>query len=52
MPPPAGSLLKLFGATNVMRRAEIGLELADRDAVVWPADEETAGAQLGPEMVR
>ena len=29
MPPPAGSLLKLFTRhVNVMRRAEIGLELA------------------------
>ena len=28
MAPPAGSLLKLFSATNVMRRYEIGLELA------------------------
>jgi alkylation response protein AidB-like acyl-CoA dehydrogenase len=47
MPPPAGSLMKLFGATNVMRRSEIGLELSGQDAVVWPAGEETAGAQLG-----
>ena len=31
MPPPAGSLLKLFAATNVMRRSEIGLELAGAD---------------------
>lgn len=47
MPPPAGSLMKLFGATNVMRRAEIGLELAGDDAVVWPEGEETPGARLG-----
>ncbi len=47
MVPAAGSLMKLFGATNVMRRAEIGLELAGQDAVVWPVGEETVGARLG-----
>ena len=47
MAPSAGSLMKLFAATNVMRRAEIGLELAGQDAVVWPVDEETVGARLG-----
>jgi alkylation response protein AidB-like acyl-CoA dehydrogenase len=38
MPPPAGSLLKLFSATNVMRRYEIGLELAGEAAAAWPTD--------------
>jgi alkylation response protein AidB-like acyl-CoA dehydrogenase len=47
MVPSAGSLMKLFGATNLMRRAEIGLELAGQDGVVWSADTETAGARLG-----
>jgi alkylation response protein AidB-like acyl-CoA dehydrogenase len=47
MVPSAGSLMKLFGATNVMRRAEIGLELAGEDAVLWPAGEDTAGSRLG-----
>jgi alkylation response protein AidB-like acyl-CoA dehydrogenase len=49
MPPPAGSLMKLFGATNTMRRTEIGLELCGPDAVVWPADgdRETAGEAIG-----
>jgi alkylation response protein AidB-like acyl-CoA dehydrogenase len=47
MVPSAGSIMKLFAATNVMRRAEIGLELSGPDAVVWPADAETAGRRLG-----
>jgi alkylation response protein AidB-like acyl-CoA dehydrogenase len=53
MPPPAGSIMKLFAATNVMRRAEIGLELAGMEAAVWRADgsargaDPTAGALLG-----
>ena len=49
MPPPVGSLMKLFAAVNVMRRAEIGLELAGEDAVVWPVGDgpTTPGAQLG-----
>ena len=47
MAPPAGSLLKLFSATSVMRRYEIGLELAGEAAVAWPADAETQGQRLG-----
>ena len=48
VPPPAGSIMKLLAATNVMRRAEIGLELAGPDAVVWPAaDELPVAGQLG-----
>ncbi len=48
MPPPAGAVMKLFAATNVMRRAEIGLELAGPDAVVWPQGPDVpAGAQVG-----
>jgi len=48
VPPPAGSIMKLFAATNVMRRAEIGLELAGPEAVVWPEGAELPpGAQLG-----
>ena len=47
VPAPAGALLKLFAATNVMRRYEIGLELAGPDAVTWPADAATPGRQLG-----
>ncbi len=40
MPPPAGSLLKLFSATSVMRRYDIGLELAGGGAAAWPVGEE------------
>jgi alkylation response protein AidB-like acyl-CoA dehydrogenase len=36
--PPAGSLLKLFAATGVMRRCEIALELAGGTAATWPAE--------------
>ena len=46
MSPPAGSLLKLFSATNVMRRYEIGLELAGDGAAAWPADTETIARRL------
>ena len=47
MPGSAGSVIKLYGAENVVRRAEIGLELAGEDAVAWPAGTETMGAHLG-----
>ncbi len=47
MAPPTGSIMKLFAATNVMRRTEIGLELAGADGVVWPTDQSTVGRQLG-----
>ncbi|MEO7428684.1 MAG: acyl-CoA dehydrogenase family protein [Acidimicrobiales bacterium] len=47
MTPPAGSLLKLFSATNVMRRYEIGLELAGQGAGVWLADADTPARRLG-----
>jgi alkylation response protein AidB-like acyl-CoA dehydrogenase len=47
MAPPAGSIIKLFGATNIMRRSEIGLELAGSTAAAWPADEPPPGAEVG-----
>jgi alkylation response protein AidB-like acyl-CoA dehydrogenase len=47
MAPPAGSLMKLFGATNVMRRIEIGLEISGASVVAWPSGSEGPGAQLG-----
>jgi alkylation response protein AidB-like acyl-CoA dehydrogenase len=47
VPPPAGSLLKLYSATNNMRRSEIALEIAGVDAAVYPADEPTLGADVG-----
>jgi alkylation response protein AidB-like acyl-CoA dehydrogenase len=46
LPGPTGSVIKLYGAETVTRRAEIGLELAGDDAVAWPAGTETVGAQL------
>ena len=47
MPGSAGSLMKLFGADTVIRRAEIGVELAGEGAVVWPADSDTASERFG-----
>jgi len=47
VPPPAGSIMKLFAATNLMRRAEIGLELAGPTAAVWPAGEHPVARDLG-----
>jgi len=47
MPGAAGSLMKLFGAVNVTRRSEIGLELAGEDAIAWPAGTETPGSRFG-----
>jgi alkylation response protein AidB-like acyl-CoA dehydrogenase len=47
LPAPAGSLLKLFTATNAMRRSEIGLEVLGVDAVTWPAGVSTPGRGVG-----
>ena len=47
VPPPAGSIMKLFGATLVIRRAEIGLELAGAGAAAWPAGEQTPARTAG-----
>jgi len=47
LPPPAGALMKLFLATNSMRRVEIGLELAGRGAVAWPAGETDGAGDTG-----
>jgi alkylation response protein AidB-like acyl-CoA dehydrogenase len=47
LPAPAGSLLKLFAATNAMRRSEIGLEVMGPDAVTWPVGTSTPGRQVG-----
>jgi alkylation response protein AidB-like acyl-CoA dehydrogenase len=46
-PPASGSIMKLFGATSVMRRAEIGQEIGGADTVVWPAGADTVGRALG-----
>lgn len=47
LPPPAGSLLKLFAATLVMRRTEIGLEVAGGESAVWPDGPPTRGREIG-----
>lgn len=49
MPAPAGALMKLFAATNVMRRMEIALELAGEGAAAWPrgADPVPVAGQIG-----
>jgi alkylation response protein AidB-like acyl-CoA dehydrogenase len=38
MPPAAGSLMKLSGATTAMATAELGLEIGGVNAVTWPVD--------------
>jgi alkylation response protein AidB-like acyl-CoA dehydrogenase len=43
LPAPSGALMKLFAACNVMRRADIGLEIAGKSAAAWPAGDETPG---------
>ncbi len=45
--PPAASIMKLFGATNAMRRTEIGLTLAGGGAAAWPAGAPTGAAEIG-----
>ena len=47
MAPPAGSIMKLFGATNVMRRGEIALQVAGNAVVAWPQGAPDVGAELG-----
>ena len=47
MEPSAGSLLKLYSATNNMRRSEISLEIAGTEAAVYPAGERTLGEDVG-----
>jgi alkylation response protein AidB-like acyl-CoA dehydrogenase len=40
LPPPAGSLLKLFGSTANVRTSDITMELAGSSAVVWDASDQ------------
>jgi alkylation response protein AidB-like acyl-CoA dehydrogenase len=47
LPPSAGAIMKLFAALNVIRRAEIGLEIAGPLAATWPDDEQTPGRTIG-----
>ncbi len=45
--PAAGSVLKLFSATNNIRRIEISLEIAGEGAAVYPTDQRTLGEEVG-----
>lgn len=47
MAGPAGSILKLFSANNVIRRVEIGLELGGQAGVVWDDGAETPSRAMG-----
>src|SRR5439155_16578326 len=47
LPPPSGALMKLFAASNVMRRADIGLEIAGAAAAAWPQGDESPGRIIG-----
>jgi alkylation response protein AidB-like acyl-CoA dehydrogenase len=39
LPPPAGSFLKLFNSSNIVRRTDIELAIAGTEAVVWDPDD-------------
>ncbi|HUR79059.1 MAG TPA: acyl-CoA dehydrogenase family protein [Acidimicrobiales bacterium] len=43
LPAQSGAVMKLFTAGNVIRRAEIGLEIAGNTAASWPEGDETPG---------
>jgi alkylation response protein AidB-like acyl-CoA dehydrogenase len=45
LPQSAGAILKLYTATSVIRRAEIGLELAGPAGAAWPAADEPAASR-------
>jgi alkylation response protein AidB-like acyl-CoA dehydrogenase len=47
MAPPASSLLKLYSATNQMRRSEIGLQVAGLGVAAWPEGSEDPGRGIG-----
>src|SRR5882757_4988267 len=47
MMPAAGAIAKLFFGTMVMQRAELGVEIAGSDAVVWPAGSSDEAPQVG-----
>ncbi|MEY2467433.1 MAG: hypothetical protein QOF21_131 [Actinomycetota bacterium] len=49
-PPTSGAILKLFIATGVMRRAEIGLEIAGESAAAWPVQDPHTPSQIMSEM--
>jgi alkylation response protein AidB-like acyl-CoA dehydrogenase len=47
MAPPASSVLKLYSATNQMRRVEIGLEVAGAGVATWPEGSDGVAKGLG-----
>jgi alkylation response protein AidB-like acyl-CoA dehydrogenase len=47
LPPSGGSLMKLYGANAVIRRAEIGLTLAGEDGVAWSTESRPPGSTFG-----
>ena len=47
LPPAAGSIMKLSGATTVMRSTELSLEIAGSDAATWPLDGDGPGRAVG-----
>ena len=49
-PATSGAILKLFIATGVMRRAEIGLVIAGQSAAAWPIQEPHSPSQVMAEM--
>ncbi|MBA2607638.1 MAG: acyl-CoA dehydrogenase family protein [Actinobacteria bacterium] len=48
--PASGAILKLFLATGVMRRTEIGLDIAGEVAAAWPVQEPHTPGQIMSEM--
>jgi len=46
VPPASASIMKLFGATNTMRRCEIGLAIGGQATVVWSGDD-SLGESIG-----
>ncbi|MEA2274393.1 MAG: hypothetical protein QOI98_3101 [Solirubrobacteraceae bacterium] len=51
MVPPSGSVLKLFTATQFVRRAQISLEIAGERGVTWPAGERGIAGRLSEESI-
>jgi alkylation response protein AidB-like acyl-CoA dehydrogenase len=47
LPPPSGSILKLWHGTSNMRRASIGIELAGTDSVAWEEGDDGPGRHSG-----
>ncbi|MCU1355748.1 MAG: acyl-CoA dehydrogenase [Acidimicrobiales bacterium] len=47
LPPAAGSILKLSGATTAMRVTELSLQIAGEEAVTWPIGGDGIGRSVG-----